>query len=1155
MKTISMSIKTKTATIISIFVSLLMGAISVIGHHYVIEVLKDEVAKQQSALLSLVAGPLDEQIAHSRHMLEHLALDLADKDLRDTETNRKIISLWKDKQHFNGGLCIIDTKGRVVAKTGSEGAAPTKSLLNEDYVSFPLKHGKTFLSNPYIEAASPHHPMVTLSVPIVHDGRAIGVLAGSNDLLHDSYLADLNKLRIGNKGFIYLVNRKRMLIMHPNQRRITETILSGANPGLDSAIESNFTGSMENTNSMGAKGISSFKPLVNADWILAIHYPLSEAYAPISRINYFMAAMFCMAFVASLVIAYFVTGKIVGPVVRLTAHVKKLSAKRGEGRFIHIDTRDELGSLAAAFNEMILQMDEKQELLHENRELYKILAEFTSELAILFNPDKSVRYVSGNCLKLTGYTEEEFHGNPRFLEKIVHPEDLDAWLHHCELPDEEGCGRSFDIRIITKNGETRWFNHVCHTVVASDGSRIAIRASFRDVTHRIILEQRLNDQRVFSESIVDSILTPVFVIDADHKVIAWNRAMVELTGKAAADVLGTSLQWQPFYGDQRPTLSDLVLDGLNGDIERCYQHCFKDPFVKKSIRCEQWFEMPNGEKRYLILDAAPIFSDGKKVAVVETIYDITERKTAEDSLRLFSEAINQSASSIIITDLEGSIQYVNRKFCEISGYSKEEILGRKPPVLDPEQQSPQLYHQVWQTLTAGDAWQVQLMSRKKDGTAFWQTVTVMPVTDPDGTITNLVIAEEDITELRNNERALRKQQAELVVKHEELRNLFRQVEQGKREWEKTMDCIDDMIILVDGQDHVRRCNKSFMEFCGISYTGLISSKWPDLCASLGFTFDRDSRKIEFHHEPTNRWFDLSSYPYGDADGAVITLHDLTQIKLVSQELFRTYEDLKTTHKQLLQNEKMASLGQLAAGVAHEINNPIGFISSNLGTMGKYLERLQGIIAAQSAAINDTAPAEVRTEIAELSARCKLDYILNDARSLLSESTEGAERVKHIVQNLKSFSRIDNAESKYMDLHECLESTIMVAWNELKYKVTLVRDYGELPQVKCFPQQLNQVFLNLLINAAHAIKERGEIRIATWCEDKTACIAISDTGCGIPPEVIGKIFDPFFTTKEVGKGTGLGLSISFDIINKHKGTIDVTSEPGQGTTFTIRIPVE
>lgn len=208
--------------------------------------------------------------------------------------------------------------------------------------------------------------------------------------------------------------------------------------------------------------------------------------------------------------------------------------------------------------------------------------------------------------------------------------------------------------------------------------------------------------------------------------------MVELTGKAAADVLGTSLQWQPFYGDQRPTLSDLVLDGLNGDIERCYQHCFKDPLTQESIRCEQWFEMLNGEKRYLILDAAPIFSDGKKVAVVETIYDITERKAAEDSLRLFSEAINQSASSIIITDLEGSIQYVNRKFCEISGYSKEEILGRKPSVLDPEQQSPQLYHQVWQTITAGDAWQVQLTSRKKDGTAFWQTVTVMPVTDRPG---------------------------------------------------------------------------------------------------------------------------------------------------------------------------------------------------------------------------------------------------------------------------------------------------------------------------------------------------------------------------------------------------------------------------------------
>jgi two-component system NtrC family sensor kinase len=1150
-----MSIKTKTTIIISVFVSLFLGMISVIGHNYVVAVLKGEISKQQYAILSLVAQQLDDDVAHSREMLERVAANLSGNGLEHGAAIEKVLIAWAGTKHFNGGLRIIDINGRLIEEAtiaGMPRTAPTRSLLNNDYVSVPLKTGKPFLSDPYLSAALPSQPMVTMSVPIIRDGSVIGILAGSHYLLKDGYLADLNKVRIGQTGYIYLVNKKRMLIMHPDQKRIAQTVKPAINHGLDLAIDRSFTGTMENTSSNGVRGISSFKSLVNADWIVAVHYPLAEAYVPITRANYFLAGTFCLAFFASMVISYLVTGKILGPVVKLTTHVKEMHTKVGTDRFIQFHTGDELDSLARAFNDMICQMDEKQELLYENRELYKILADFTSELALLLNPDLSVRYVSGNCLKLTGYTEEEFYTNPHLVDAFIHPDDLETWLHHRDGRTEEGRCGPIDIRIITKDGDVRWFSHVCHTVSADDGSYIAIRAGFLDVTGRIALEQKLNEQRAFSESIVESVLTPVFVIDADHKVIAWNRAMADLTGRQSAEMIGTNLHWQPFYKEQRPTLSDLL---LNGEEVGCwYDHHSYDPCNPESIHCEQWFEMLNGKKRYLVLDAAPIFSAGKKVAGVETIYDITERKLAEESMRLFSQAINQSASSIIITDLQGSIQYVNQKFCGLTGYGEEEILGRKPSIFDPELQSPQLYDQMWQTVTEGKVWQRQLKSRKKDGTSFWQTVTVMPVTNQDGVITNLVLAKDDITELKENERVLKKQKAELVEKHDELRNLFRQVQQGKVEWEKTMDCIDDMIVLIDHQDRIRRCNKSFMEFCGIPYTALISSQWPDICVSLGISLDRDSRKIEFHHAPTNRWFHLSCYPYGAADGAVITLHDLTQIKLVSQELLQTYEDLKNTHKQLLQSEKMASIGQLAAGVAHEINNPIGFISSNLTTMGKYLERLEGFIAAQTAAINDTAPADVRTEISELSTRYKLDYILNDAWSLLSESTEGAERVKHIVQNLKSFSRIDDAQAKYADIHECLESTITIAWNELKYKVSLVRDYGELPLVKCFPQQLNQVFLNLLINAAHAIEKQGEIRIKTWCENNMACIAVSDTGCGIAPEVVGNIFNPFFTTKEVGTGTGLGLSISFDIINKHNGTIDVTSEPEQGTTFIIRIPV-
>jgi two-component system NtrC family sensor kinase len=187
---------------------------------------------------------------------------------------------------------------------------------------------------------------------------------------------------------------------------------------------------------------------------------------------------------------------------------------------------------------------------------------------------------------------------------------------------------------------------------------------------------------------------------------------------------------------------------------------------------------------------------------------------------------------------------------------------------------------------------------------------------------------------------------------------------------------------------------------------------------------------------------------------------------------------------------------------------------------------------------------------------KIDHIRKDMPDLISESSDGAQRVRQIVQDLKSFSRVDGGEFAAADINDGLDSTLSIAWNELKYKTTVTKEYGDLPHVWCNLGQLNQVFLNILVNASHAIKDQGEIRIETRTEDESVKIAISDTGSGIQPENLKRIFDPFFTTKEVGKGTGLGLAIAYDIItNKHNGMIEVSSEVGKGTTFTIILPVK
>ena len=257
---------------------------------------------------------------------------------------------------------------------------------------------------------------------------------------------------------------------------------------------------------------------------------------------------------------------------------------------------------------------------------------------------------------------------------------------------------------------------------------------------------------------------------------------------------------------------------------------------------------------------------------------------------------------------------------------------------------------------------------------------------------------------------------------------------------------------------------------------------------------------------------------------------------------------------VLHQEKMASIGQLAAGVAHEINNPIGFIHSNLSTLGKYLSRIDRFLAVQSGCIAAGAPPEQVGFVRQQQASLKIDYIVKDLEDLVRESLEGAERVRSIVADLKSFSRVDESEYKQADLNECLRSTINIAWNEIKHKATLKKELGEIPRTRCYPQQMNQVFMNLLLNAAHAIEDQGVITVRSWEEDGYVCLSVADTGHGIPEANLNRIFEPFFTTKEVGEGTGLGLSITFDIVKKHNGEITVRSEPGKETVFTVRIPV-
>ncbi len=258
----------------------------------------------------------------------------------------------------------------------------------------------------------------------------------------------------------------------------------------------------------------------------------------------------------------------------------------------------------------------------------------------------------------------------------------------------------------------------------------------------------------------------------------------------------------------------------------------------------------------------------------------------------------------------------------------------------------------------------------------------------------------------------------------------------------------------------------------------------------------------------------------------------------------------------MQSEKLASLGQLAAGVAHEINNPIGFISSNLGCLDGYFKQLQEMLDAYRSAEEAIASTEVLERLGVLRERVELEFLREDIPLLIKESKDGINRVGQIVKDLKDFSRVDsNQEWQWANLQQGIESTLNIVANELKYKADVVKQYNVLPDIECLPSQINQVIMNLIVNASQAIgPDRGTITLRTGLEGETVWIEVADTGSGIEPQTLQKIFDPFFTTKPIGQGTGLGLSLSYGIVKKHHGDISVRSEVGVGTTFRVGLPV-
>lgn len=402
-----------------------------------------------------------------------------------------------------------------------------------------------------------------------------------------------------------------------------------------------------------------------------------------------------------------------------------------------------------------------------------------------------------------------------------------------------------------------------------------------------------------------------------------------------------------------------------------------------------------------------------------------------------------------------------------------------------------------------------------------------------------------------------------------LNDLFQQVQNAKAEWEQSMDCLEDIVMLTDLDGRLVRCNKMLTAITGKRFVELLGSTFNEIVRENGFVCGTAAEdQAEVVHSGGTR-FHLHCNDVKDGDGVifarVVYLHNITKawqlrkdVQNKSDEVMEAYTRLIEAQGQVRRQRRMASMGELMAGIAHEINSPLGFILSNMDTLARYVDKMITFQQLQSNALDEISGggdvAAIVDGIARERERLKLDRVVEDIGCVINESNGGAKKVQELARNMNVYSRSDAESFEPADINAGLDCAVNMVWHELRHKGKLKTDYADLPKIECSIGQLSQVFINLLMNAAQSIMKWGEITIKTWLQDDHVCISISDTGEGMTEEVRERLFEPYFTTKEAGKGTGLGLSITNDIIKTHKGEILVDSAIGKGSTFTIKIPV-
>lgn len=682
-------------------------------------------------------------------------------------------------------------------------------------------------------------------------------------------------------------------------------------------------------------------------------------------------------------------------------------------------------------------------------------------------------------------------------------------------------------------------------------------------------ERKVRDQLAFLDTMMNAIPSPVFYKDTLGKYQGCNKSYENFCGFPQTELVGK-------------TAHDIVPKHLADIYEAADRRLLESPGEQHYAAAVNFAD---GNHHDVIFHKATYRNaDGELGGIVGVIHDVTEAKKAErDLTRAVTElsAIHAHVPiAMLLVDRDRRVQKVNAFAALFAEKNSEEMIGLRGgeamcclhrgdhpsgcgfgpscddcgirlAVLDTfaDQQSRKNV-EAWLSVKRGEALEQRFLMVS---TAFLEL---------DGQ-ERVLVCLQDMTEKKRAEEALQESEG----RH---RSLFEQASDG--------------IFLFDDNETIFEANSKILEILGYQKREVIGTNIFDLVhpedlrrtpSQMHRLLNGEAVLIERRlRRKDGRYITFESNFNRIKENAILGVYrDISERKRMEERLIRQHDALKEAHEELkrvqlqnLQQEKMASIGQLAAGVAHEINNPTGFVSSNLRTLKEYSDdlfdlircykRLVDLLQTEKAGVQEGAAHDLIEEIQNTEADIDLEYLMEDTSALISESQEGTDRIKKIVIDLKDFAHPGQHERMSADINKNLDSVLNIVWNELKYKATVEKAYGDIPEIYCYPQQLNQVFMNLLVNAAQSIESQGCIRIETGKvgTDRVA-VRISDTGCGIPAENLSRIFDPFYTTKPVGKGTGLGLNVAYNLVKKHGGEIRVESEVSSGTEFIIHLPVD